>query len=104
MKKTNSKRSNDKEGSPQISKETVIERIEEVYRRCMQAEPVLVYDKELKCKVNSGEWEFDASNALKALKMLGDAVGLFKQENGTDIGCAMSYEEFLKTGSVSFDF
>ena len=69
----------------------------------MQAEPVLVYDKEIKSYVNSGEWKFDASNALKALKMLGDAAGLFKPEDDGD-GTAVSYEEFLRTGSVSFGF
>ena len=102
MKDTDKKNENEKPYA--VTKEEIIERIDKVYKRCMQAEPVLVYDKELKCKVNSGEGEFDASNALKALKMLGDAAGLFKPEHGGDAECSMSYEEFLKTGSFSFDF
>ena len=87
-----------------IAKEEIIKRIDEVYKRCMQAEPVQIYDKESKSYVNSGEWKFDASNALKALKMLGDATGLFKPDAEGDNSLSLSYEEFLKTGSVLFEY
>ena len=92
------------ENENSITKTEIISRIDEVYKRCVQAEPVLVYDKELKSHVNSGEWKFDASNALKALKMLGDAVGLFKPDEADGEASSLSYEEFLKEGPVSFDY
>ena len=103
MKTANGAKDCPEKESAQIKKEEIIDRIDTVYKRCIQAEPVLIYDKELKSYVNSGEWKFDASNALKALKMLGDIVGLFDTDENADQG-NMSYEEFLRTGSVSFDY
>ena len=56
-----------------LNREWVISRLMSVVDRCMQAEAVL--DKEGN---PTGAYEFDASGANQALKMLGDTMGLFK--------------------------
>jgi phage terminase small subunit len=56
-----------------LNREWVITRLMTVVDRCMEAEPVL--DKEGN---PTGTYEFDASGANQALKMLGDTMGLFK--------------------------
>lgn len=56
-----------------LNREWVISRLMTVVDRCMQAEPVL--DREGN---PTGAFEFDASGANQALKMLGDTMGLFK--------------------------
>ena len=56
-----------------LDREWVISRLMTVVDRCMQAEPVL--DKE---GSPTGEYNFDATGANQALKMLGDTMGLFK--------------------------
>ena len=104
MKTADTKKENTQKKDADITKEEIIRRIDDVYKRCVQAEPILVYDKELKSYVNSGEWKFDASNALKALKMLGDISGIFKSSEEINDSFSTSYEEFLKSGSVLFDF
>lgn len=59
----------------QITAESVLKRINEVAERCMQAEPV--YDAD---GSPTGEYRFDSGGANKALKMLGDHLGLFIQK------------------------
>ncbi len=49
-----------------------------IARRCMQGEPVRVYDKEKREWTNAGEWKFDARGALKALELLGEACGMYR--------------------------
>lgn len=56
-----------------LDREWVITRLMSVVERCMQAEPVL--DKDGK---PTGEFEFNATGANQALKMLGDTMGMFK--------------------------
>lgn len=55
-----------------LDREWVITRLMSVVDRCMVAEPVMVKGKP------SGEFQFDASGANQALRMLGDTLGLFK--------------------------
>lgn len=46
----------------------------EIKERCMAAKPVMVRDPETKAMVESGEWTFDVSGALKAIEKLGDML------------------------------
>lgn len=63
-----------------ISRETLSLDMLEVYRRCMSAEPVMVWDREQGRWTPSGEWQFDSKGALKALELLGDSLGMFTQK------------------------
>ena len=59
-----------------ISQEAVVLKLLEIYQRCMQATPVLMWDTEKQEWVNSGEWRFDARGAAKALEQLTKLLGL----------------------------
>ena len=59
----------------ETSKESVILRTLEIYRRCTQAEPVMEYDRDRREWVESGEWRFDAKGAAKALELLSRIMG-----------------------------
>ena len=60
-----------------ISPETIRLNVMEVYRRCMEATPVMTYDQERKEWVESGSYEFDSKGALKAMELLGKNLGMF---------------------------
>ncbi len=77
-----------------ISRDSIVLKLIEIYRRCMSAVPVLVWDGESKEWVESGEWRFDAKGATKALEELSNLLGFEapkKHEFGENI------EEFLKS-------
>ena len=59
-----------------VSRDSVVLKLMEIYRRCMSAEPVLMWDGEKGEWVNSGEWRFDARGAAKALEQLTKLLGL----------------------------
>ena len=86
-----------------ITPALVAEELYNVYLRCMQEVPVMIKDKETGKQVPSGVYQFDARCALKALQLLGDAVGLFK-ERSTSETQSCSYEEFLKSGGYDYEF
>ena len=60
---------------------TVLKLIE-LTERCMQAKPVLAWDKESKQYIETGEYQFDSRGANRALELLGTHFGMFsdKQE------------------------
>lgn len=58
-----------------VSRETLVLKLLEIYRRCMSAEPVQIWDSESKAWVNSGEWRFDARGAAKAIEQLSKLLG-----------------------------
>ncbi len=66
-----------------VSADWVVMQWVEVYKRCMQAEPVMIWDYEEKCKVHSGEYTFDSKGALTALEMIGKHLGMFKEDKGS---------------------
>lgn len=78
-----------------INPESVYMKLLTVYRRCMQAEPVMVWDGEVREWVPSGEWQFDAKNALKALEMMGKSQRMFV-EKVINENRNMSLEDYLK--------
>lgn len=77
-----------------ISKAWVGLRLAEVVTRCMQGEPHLSWNPETRRKEPDGLWVFDPSGATKALKLLGDHVGMFRPEDGMGDG-KDSFEEWL---------
>lgn len=58
-----------------LNKDSLVLKLLEIYRRCMQGEPVLVWDSAEKAWVESGEWRFDARGATKALELLSRLLG-----------------------------
>lgn len=59
-----------------LTREWVIDKLQTMVERCMQAEPVYqMVDGE---RVETGEYQFDSSGANQALRMLGDTLGMFK--------------------------
>ena len=60
-----------------ISREWVIERLVQNHERAMQAEPVMVYDKDAKAIVESGEYVYQGAVANKALELIGKHLGMF---------------------------
>lgn len=77
-----------------VSRETVSLQLMEVYRRCMGAVPVMVWDSAAHAWVESGQWRFDSKGAIKALELLGDSLGMFLQKvQQTNV--EMSVEQYL---------
>ena len=75
-----------------ITQDEVIRDIIEVKNRCMQKAPVMRFDKEDKKYVQVTDelerdlWQFDASNANKALDMLAKHTGLYEVDNKQKAG------------------
>lgn len=68
-----------KSASLGIDSEWVMKRFADISNRCMQAEPVMIYNGEE--WVESGEYKFDSSGANKATEMLARHVGFFEKDN-----------------------
>jgi phage terminase small subunit len=70
-----------------ITVDSVLRDILEIKERCMQKVPVREYDKVSKEWIETGEWEFNASGALKATEQLGKYLKMFtdKVEHHTKI-------------------
>ncbi|MDR1158814.1 MAG: terminase small subunit [Oscillospiraceae bacterium] len=66
-----------------INRDSVILDLREVFRRCMQAQPVLEWDSEARDYIPSGEYRFDARGAIKAAELLARITGLMDgQQDG----------------------
>ncbi len=63
-----------------ISANTVMAEIAKVHRRCMQAEEVMSWNPQKKEWEGTGEFKFDSKGALKALELMGESLGIFKNE------------------------
>ena len=69
----------------------VINNLREVVERCMQKTPVMVYDREERCKVQvedeegNGVWQFDSAGANRALELIGKHVGAFPDKLQVDL-------------------
>lgn len=64
----------------ELSQEWVLQRLKNISDRCVQAEPVMVYDREAKEMVETGEYRFDSAGANKATELIGKHLGMFKEE------------------------
>jgi phage terminase small subunit len=60
----------------EIDADWVLKSLKEIQERCLQAEPVK--DKEGK---PTGEYKFDATNAIKATELIGKHIGFFEKDN-----------------------
>lgn len=60
-----------------LNADFVVKELVTVYRRCMQEEPVMVWDNSQRAYVKSGEYRFDSKGALNALEMIGKHMGMF---------------------------
>ncbi|MBR5825846.1 MAG: terminase small subunit [Clostridia bacterium] len=63
-----------------ISADWVVMQWVEVYKRCMQAVEVLIWDYDEKKMKPSGEYTFDSKGALNALEMIGKHLGMFTED------------------------
>ncbi len=88
----------------EINSDLIAKELYSVYQKCIQAVPVMVKDKETGKQVPSGIYQFDARCALKALQLLGDALGTFKEKSSTDEASALSYEDIIKNGGFEYEF
>ena len=61
----------------EITAEYVLTKIKETIERCSQAEPVMVFDKDSKQMVETGEWQFKEQGVLKGCELLGRHLKLF---------------------------
>lgn len=63
----------------ELTQEWVLNRFKDISNRCMQAEPVMIFqDGEW---VESGEYKFDSNGANKATEMIGKHIGFFEEHN-----------------------
>lgn len=77
----------------------------EIYCRCMQKEPVMGWNSELKMWAPSGEWSFDAKGALKALDQMATLLGMKRQEDPNAPKNSETLEQYLaKTGGNQRQF
>lgn len=53
-----------------VTRHSIASRVWEIYERCMQKKPVLVWSTADKEWIESGVWQFDTKGALKALAMM----------------------------------
>lgn len=74
----------------------------QIYLRCTQKTPVMVWDSMLHAWVESGEWQFDVKGALKALDMLRQMLPEMKQDDGG--GDGTSLEDMLMNGGGGREF
>jgi phage terminase small subunit len=82
-----------------LTREYVIGNLQTIVERCMQAEPVYMYENGK--RVETGEYKFDSHGANTALKMLGDTLGMFKgkpKEPGEDLA-ELSDDEVTRIAS-----
>lgn len=64
-----------------LSADRVVMELWEIYNRCMQAEPVMVWNADAHAYVPSdAEYTFDANGAVKALKLIGEHIGMWNRK------------------------
>ena len=72
-----------------MSQELMIQRLDDVYRRCKAANPVMKWDAKQKAMIPSGVWQFDSRGALKALELYMKMAGMLSEKTDTDAGAAL---------------
>ena len=60
-----------------ISEQFVLLTLKDIMEKCMAAQPVMEWDPEQHCKVETGEYVFDSKGALKAAELIGEYLGIF---------------------------
>ena len=74
----------------------VIRELWEMYERAVQAKPVMVWDKELKEYVPTGEYQFDDKIAMKSLEFIAKLGGMLSEKEGEKSGKKDSFELVIK--------
>lgn len=67
-----------------ITADWVIMSLVEVYEKCTQPVPVMIWDSDQHKKVASGQYTFDSKGALNALEMIGSHLAVFDGKNAAD--------------------
>ena len=81
-----------------ITKHSIAAEVWEIYRKCVQKEPVLEWNSVTKEWEHKGEWTFNVKGALKALEMLGKLLpGMKEDEDEED-----TFEDTLGGGGREF--
>lgn len=76
----------------------------QIYCRCMNKEPVMAWDTDSHSWVPSGEWQFDAKGALKALDQMATVLGM-KRPDGGEKKPGETVEQYLeRTGGNEREF
>lgn len=63
-----------------MTEDRVLAELIEILNRCMSAVPVMEWDYSEHSLVPTGEYQFDSKGALKAIKLLGQHIGMFTQK------------------------
>lgn len=77
-----------------VTRHSIASRVWEIYERCMQKKPVLIWSTADKEWIESGVWQFDTKGALKALAMMLEMLPEMEDE---DEG-GSSFEDMLDGG------
>ena len=78
-----------------ISKETLTGKLADIVSRCMEGKPHLSWNSERHEWEPDGTWMFDANGAVKAIKLLGDSIGMFTEK--VQVSGSLGLEQYLKT-------
>lgn len=78
-----------------VNRESLIAKSERIYRRCMQQEPKHRYNKESGEWEETGEYEFDARGAAKALELQAKLVGVLTEKR--ELSTAESFSVHIST-------
>jgi phage terminase small subunit len=76
-------------------------RLIEIVERCMQARPVLAWDREEKRYVETGEYQFDSRGANRALELLGKRHGMFADRVMGDLSVGITGEVAVQQMDLS---
>lgn len=63
-----------------ITKDTLVADLVEIKERCMQAKPVMAWNYETHEWEETGEWQFEAKNATKAIETLANMMGVMEPQ------------------------
>lgn len=77
-----------------VTRHSIASRVWEIYERCMQKKPVLIWSTADREWIESGIWQFDTKGALKALAMMLEMLPEMEDE---DEGGG-SFEDMLDGG------
>lgn len=78
-----------------ITRHSIASRVWEIYERCMEKKPVLVWSTADREWIESGVWQFDHKGALKALAMLDELLTAMSDDDEDE---GESFEEMLDGG------
>lgn len=63
----------------------VVSQLVEIVNRCMQHKPIYEFNAKSKKLEKTGEFKFDSYGANKALELLGNHLGMFKEKHDINI-------------------